>query len=89
MMTGYPILPPDGPEAGSSWARAAEAELRDSDIRASGRPHVILDCGHLSLPGDGPLAQAGYGWCPAHGAAPITAPEVPGGSVSSVLTRRN
>ena len=78
-MTSYPLLQPDGSGAGSSWAHATEAELRDSDIRAFGRPHVVLECGHLSPVGDGPLAQAGYGWCLAHGTVPIVTSEAPAG----------
>jgi len=73
-VTRYPLLEPDGPQHGSSWASAVDADLRDSDIRAFGRPHVVLGCGHLCPPpGGGPLAQSGYGWCLAHGEVPVAA----------------
>jgi len=56
-------------EEGRLEAGRACAELRDG--RLKGRPHLVLACGHLSPPGNGPLAEAGWGWCDEHGVARI------------------
>ena len=70
-MASYPLLKPEGPGHSNSGVYLAEADLRDSDIRSHGKPHITLDCGHLSPPGNGPLAQDGKGWFLAHGIVPI------------------
>lgn len=60
---------PDG-----RWAAATLAELRDGTLE--GAPHLKLACGHLSPRGNGPLAEAGYGYCAEHGVSRITT-EIP------------
>ena len=47
----------------------AEASWLSGELR--GKPHVALVCGHLSPPGSGPLAEAGYGCCRYHGVTRI------------------
>ena len=47
----------------------AEASWLSDELR--GRPHVALACGHLSAPGSGPLAEAGFGYCRYHGVTRI------------------
>jgi hypothetical protein len=54
---------------GRDKADHAEAEWRDAGLAA--RPNVTLACGHLSPPGNGPIAQAGYGYCGEHGVSRI------------------
>ncbi len=46
-------------------AHLAEADWVSDELR--NQPHVTLACGHLSHPGSGPLAKAGYGYCRYHG----------------------
>jgi hypothetical protein len=46
-------------------ADLAEADWVSDELR--NKPHVTLGCGHLSRPGNGPLAEAGYGYCRYHG----------------------
>lgn len=53
------------------WAAATLAGLRAAEL--AGEPHLTLACGHLSPPGNGPLAQSGYGYCPDHGVSRIAA----------------
>jgi hypothetical protein len=50
-------------------ADRAETAWRDDEAGSS--PHLALACGHLSPPGSGPLAEAGYGYCPEHGVSAI------------------
>ena len=54
---------------GRALADKAEAAWRD--VRLAGSPHLALACGHLSPYGNGPLAQAGYGYCAEHGVSRI------------------
>jgi hypothetical protein len=54
---------------GRRVADQAEAAWRDSALE--GRPHLTLACGHLSPTGNGPLAEAGYGYCDEHGVSRI------------------
>lgn len=46
-------------------ADLAEADWVSDELK--NKPHVTLGCGHLSRPGSGPLAEAGYGYCRYHG----------------------
>jgi len=58
----------------TTWTPAGWAERADADFRTSqleDRPHLTLECGHLSPPGNGPLAEAGFGYCQAHGVTRI------------------
>lgn len=58
---------------GRAKADHAEATWRDAEL--VGRPHLALECGHLSPPGTGPLAEAGYGYCHEHGVSRIITTE--------------
>lgn len=58
-------------DPGGRWAAATLAELRDGTLE--GKPHLTLACGHLSPHGNGPLAEAGYGYCGEHGISRIVA----------------
>ena len=50
-------------------ADLAEADWVSDEL--GNKPHVTLGCGHLSRPGSGPLAEAGYGYCRYHGVTRI------------------
>ena len=50
-------------------AHLAEAGWVSDELK--NKPHVTLGCGHLSRPGSGPLAEAGYGYCRYHGVTRI------------------
>jgi hypothetical protein len=60
-----------------TWADRAEASWLSDEL--GGKPHVALACGHLSPPGRGPLAGAGYGYCRYHGVTRIA----PGTEITS------
>jgi hypothetical protein len=60
-----------------TWADRAEASWLSDEL--GGKPHVALACGHLSAPGSGPLAGAGYGYCRYHGVTRIA----PGAEITS------
>jgi len=55
-----------------TWADWAEASWLSDELR--GRPHITLECGHLSPPGSGPLAEVGWGYCRYHGVTRIVPP---------------
>jgi len=55
-----------------TWADWAEASWLSDELRS--RPHIPLECGHLSPPGSGPLAEAGRGYCRSHGVTRIAPP---------------
>jgi hypothetical protein len=59
---------------------ADRAEAAWRSVRAAGGPHAALACGHLSPPGSGPLAGAGYGYCPQHGVSRVLAADAGNGS---------
>lgn len=59
---------------GRSQAGRAEAAWRDAAL--AGKPRLALACGHLTPAGDGPLAEAGFGYCDEHGVSrAVPAPE--------------
>jgi hypothetical protein len=67
-----------------TWADRAEASWVSGELR--GKPHAALECGHLSPPGSGPLAEAGYGYCRHHGVtrfAPGAETSSPGDAVDA------
>jgi hypothetical protein len=53
-----------------AWHELACAEMKNGYLE--GMPHLTLACGCLSQRGNGPLAEAGYGYCAAHGVQEIT-----------------
>ena len=55
--------------AAGTWAGWAGASWLSGEL--SRKPHLALTCGHLSPPGSGPLAEAGYGYCRYHGVTRI------------------
>src|ERR1700722_1661507 len=57
-------------------ADLAEADWVSDELR--NEPHVALGCGHLSRPGSGPLAKAGFGYCRYHGVTRIVPEPRPG-----------
>jgi hypothetical protein len=57
-------------------AQRVEADWVSGKLRD--KPHVALGCGHLSRPGGGPLAEAGFGYCGYHGVTRIVPEPRPG-----------
>ena len=54
-----------GPDGAGHAGAPGRSEWVSDELR--NQPHVTLACGHLSHPGSGPLAKAGYGYCRYHG----------------------
>ncbi len=62
-------------------ADLAEADWVSDELGSE--PHVTLGCGHLSRPGSGPLAGAGFGYCRYHGVTRVVPEPRPGnGSIA-------